>query len=330
MSEKSPARISPDRSPLGTSGMEVCGIGLGGNVFGWTADEPSSHRILDAYADAGGNLIDTADGYSHWVPGNAGGESESVIGSWLRGRGRRERVLIASKVSTKPDRAGLAPANIRAAAEDSLARLGVDAIDLYYAHFDDPETPLEETVAAFAELVTAGKIRAIGLSNYTPERLSAWFDIAEREGHPLPVALQPHYNLMEREYETGARQIAEQHGLAVFPYFGLAGGFLTGKYRVEEQARSGPPGDGVPSQRAERASRYLSDSGRAVLSALDEISARHGVPVASAALAWLRQQDTVAAPLASARTPEQLDALIRSTTVTLSPAELEQLSGATA
>lgn len=226
---------------LGSSDLDVSRMGLGGNVFGWTADEETSRRVLDAYTGEGGNFIDTADGYSAWADGNAGGESETIIGSWLRKRGRRDDVVIATKVSTKPDRAGLAPDNVRTALGESLARLRTDYVDLYYAHFDDPDTPLEETVAVFEELRAAGKTRYVALSNYDPRRIEQWCAIAESMGAQAPVALQPHYNLLHRgdvEGPGNRGETAAAHDMGLVPYFSLAAGFLTGKYR---RARRPPP-----------------------------------------------------------------------------------------
>lgn len=315
--------LTPPRR-IGQSALEVAPLALGGNVFGWTADRAESFAVLDAFTAGGGNFVDSADGYSHWVPGHTGGESESIIGEWLAARGARDRVVIATKVSTHPDFLGLAAENVRAAADASLARLGSDHIDLYYAHYDDPETPLEETVAAFSALVDAGKIRAIGVSNYSAERVAEWVRIARSGGFHLPVALQPHYNLVEREFETnGLRAVAETEELAVFPYFSLAKGFLTGKYRSGADATIAGA-----SARAEGAIAYLDERGRAVLTVLDEIAQDRGLDVATVALAWLQGQPTVTAPLASARTVEQLDALLATLTVALSADELARLSAA--
>ncbi|MGW3243164.1 aldo/keto reductase [Streptomyces sp. NPDC001070] len=311
---------------IGNSDLDVFPLCLGGNVFGWTADEATSFEVLDAYAEAGGNFVDTADVYSAWVPGHSGGESETVIGAWLAKRGRRDDVIVATKVGSHPDFKGLKPATIKAAAEESLRRLGTDRIDLYYTHFDDPETPVEEIVGALDELVRAGKVRHIAASNISPERLTASLEFSDREGLAKYVALQQHYNLVEREqYEAGAtplREVVEAHGLASVPYFGLARGFLTGKYR---------PGVTVDSPRAGAAGAYLeSERGPRVLAALDEVAAAHGVEPASVALAWLRSRPTVAAPIASARTPGQLPALLASATLELTAAELERLTEASA
>lgn len=305
---------------IGSSDLTIAALAFGGNVFGWTADRDTSFALLDGFTEGGGNFVDTADGYSRWVPGNHGGESEHIIGEWFASRRSRDAVVLATKVSTHPDFAGLAPANVKAAAEASLRRLGTDYIDLYYAHFDDAETPLEETVAAFSRLVDEGKIRAIGVSNYTAERVAEWCAIARAGGYHLPVALQPQYNLMERDFETNGLQAAAEHeNLSVFPYFSLAKGFLAGKYRDDSRGES---------PRAGEASAYLTDHGRAVLAALDEIAAARGVEVATVSLAWLRQQPTVAAPIASASKLAQLPALLATLSLELTPAELDTLSRA--
>lgn len=307
---------------LGATDLEVFPLCLGGNVFGWTADERASFAVLDAYAAAGGNFIDTADAYSAWVEGHRGGESETIIGRWLAKRGNRDRMIIATKVGRKPDRKGLSAATIHAAVEESLERLGTDYIDLYYAHGDDdPAFPLDETLEAFDELVRAGKVRYIAASNYGPARLAEALDLSERTGRAAYVALQPHYNLVERAvYEGELRDLCEQRGLACVPYFALAKGFLTGKYR--------PGGGAVESPRAEAARAYLGSGGARVLEALDEVAAARGVPVAAVALAWLAAQPTVVAPIASARTSEQLAELLPMTELALSASELEALSAA--
>ncbi|MFB7292046.1 aldo/keto reductase [Actinacidiphila glaucinigra] len=306
---------------IGNSDLDVSPLCLGGNVFGWTADEATSFEVLDSYTEAGGNFVDTADVYSAWVPGHSGGESETVIGSWLAKRGRRDDVVVATKVASHPDFKGLKAATVKAAAEESLRRLGTDRIDLYYTHYDDPETPVEEIVTALDGLVREGKVRHVAASNISPERLAASLEFADREGLTKYVALQQHYNLVEREgYEGPLREVVEAHGLASVPYFGLARGFLTGKYR---------PGVTVDSPRAEGAGAYLgSERGPRVLAALDEVAAAHGVEPASVALAWLRSQPTVVAPIASARTPGQLTALLASMALELTAAELEQLTTA--
>ncbi|MHA6624565.1 aldo/keto reductase [Pseudonocardia sichuanensis] len=287
---------------IGSSDLDVSRLCLGGNVFGWTADPDTSFAVLDAYLAAGGNFVDTADSYFWRKPGNSGGESETIIGDWMAARGNRDQVVIATKVGSWPERPGLSARNIATAVEDSLRRLRTDRIDLYYAHRDDPDTAQEETADAFDRLVREGKVRAIAASNFTAERLRSALEISARDGLASYVALQPHYNLMERdEYENALAPLLASEGLAGFPYYALAKGFLTGKYR---------PDTDVDSVRSEGARAYLDDRGRAVLAALDEIAAGHEVPVAAVALAWLADQPTVTAPIASARTPEQLSDLL--------------------
>jgi aryl-alcohol dehydrogenase-like predicted oxidoreductase len=309
---------------IGNSELTVHPLSLGGNVFGWTADEATSFAVLDAFAAGGGDFIDTADVYSAWIDGNSGGESETVIGHWLARRGRRDDVVIATKVGGHPDFKGLKAETIKNAAEASLRRLGTDHIDLYYSHFDDPDTPVEEIVTALDALVKEGKVRAVGASNISPERLAASLDFAEREGLTRYEILQPHYNLVEREhYEGPLADLVAARGLSAAPYFGLAAGFLTGKYR--------PGGAPVGSAREGKAAAYLAqERGPRVLAALDEVAAAHGAEVASVALAWLRAQPTVVAPIASARTPEQLPALLASATLDLTGAEVAALSAAAA
>jgi aryl-alcohol dehydrogenase-like predicted oxidoreductase len=303
--------------------LDVYEICLGGNVFGWTADRDDSFAVLDAYLDAGGNFIDSADGYSSFVPGHVGGESESMLGEWLTARpGARDRLVLATKVGKHPEFKGLAADNVRAAADASLGRLGTDRIDLYYAHADDPEVPLTETLGAFAELIEAGKVRHVAASNYSAPRLAEALRVADAEGLPRYVALQPHYSLVERaEFEGPLQDLCRDEELAVFPYWGLARGFLTGKYR--------PGGQDVDSPRAGAASQYLDeDRGPAVLTALDEVAAAHSVEVAAVALAWLRAQPAVLAPIASARNTAQLGPLIAAAGLELSAAELELLDTA--
>jgi aryl-alcohol dehydrogenase-like predicted oxidoreductase len=314
--------VATHQVSVGESDLRVFPLALGGNVFGWTADDAATFAVLDAFTAAGGTMIDTADAYSAWAPGHTGGESETLIGRWLTRHGRRDDVVIATKVSQHPQFRGLAADNIRAAAYASLERLGTDRIDVYYAHFDDASVPLEETVGAFSSLVDDGLVRYLAVSNYTPERIDEWMAVTEREGFHRPVALQPHYNLLERGFEGALRERAERYGLGVLPYFGLARGFLAGKYRD-----GGAP---VDSPRAAEAARYLDDRGRDVLAVLDEVAAGHGTSVASVALAWLRLQPTVAAPIASARTPEQLVDLLASVSLALTADEIARLSAASA
>ncbi|MER6558286.1 aldo/keto reductase [Streptomyces sp. NPDC001027] len=308
---------------IGSSDLEVFPLALGGNVFGWTADEAASFAVLDAYAAAGGNFVDTADSYSAWVDGNSGGESETIVGRWLKARGNREDVVIATKVSQHPDFPGLSADNIKAAADASLRRLDTDHIDLYYTHFDKPEVPVEEIVGALDELVKAGKVRHIAASNISPERLQESLEFSDREGLARYVALQPHYNLVSRDtYEGGLQNLAARFGLAAVPYFALAAGFLTGKYR---------PGTTVESARAGGAAKHLDTTrGRSVLTALDEIARAHDTQVATVALAWLAAQPTVAAPIASARTVEQLPALLGVADLELTEAEVARLTQASA
>jgi aryl-alcohol dehydrogenase-like predicted oxidoreductase len=304
---------------LGSSGLDVSTLCLGTNTFGWTSDEATSHAVLDAYVAGGGNFVDTADVYSAWVDGNSGGDSEAIIGSWIaKNPAKRDDVVVATKVSQLAPNKGLGRAAILGAADASLRRLQTDRIDLYWAHFDDADTPLEETLAAFGELVEAGKARAIGFSNYTPQRLAEALALSERDGLPAIVALQPHYNLVDRGYEDGLAAIVAEHDLAVVPYYGLASGFLTGKYR--------PGGAAVDSPRAGGASKYLNNGGAAKLEALDAVAAAHGVSVAAVALAWLAAQPHVVSPIASARTVEQLQDLLAVETLRLGEDELAELS----
>jgi aryl-alcohol dehydrogenase-like predicted oxidoreductase len=300
------------------SGIDVSGLCLGGNVFGWTAEEEESFAVLDAFVEAGGAMIDTADSYLWRKPGNSGGESETIIGAWMADRGLRDQVAIATKVGSWPAHPGLSAANIATAVEGSLRRLRTDRIDLYYAHKDDPDIAQEETLDAFDALVRAGKVREIGASNFTPERLRSALEISERDGLAAYTAIQPHYNLMERDpFEAGLEPLVTGHGLTCFPYYGLAKGFLTGKYR----------GRAVESVRAAGAQEYLDDPrGPAVLAALDEIAAGHGVPVAAVALAWLAAQSGVTAPIASARTVAQLKELLAMRTLALTADELRLLA----
>lgn len=292
-------------------------LALGTNTFGWTADEPTSFAILDAYAAAGGNFLDTADSYSVWVPGNRGGESETIIGRWMKERANRDDMVIASKVSQHPEYLGLAPATIRAGLEASLRRLGVDVIDLYYAHFDDPGTPLEETVRTLSELVEEGKVRYLGVSNYSAERLDEWASITRAGGFHCPIALQQAYSLVERGVEETTLPIAQREEWSFLPYYALALGFLTGKYSS---------GDRVDSPRAEAASAYLTGKGRRIIAAMEEVAEAHGVSLASVALAWVAARPGVGVPLAGARNPEQLEPLIESTRLTLTEDQMAALN----
>lgn len=304
---------------LGRSDLDVFPLSLGGNVFGWTADRDASFQILDAFTAGGGDLIDTADGYSAWVPGNSGGESETIIGEWLASR-RPSGVTIATKVSTHPEFRGLSAKNVRAAAEASLKRLGVDTIDLYYAHFDDTETPLEETVAAFGQLVTDGLVRHTAVSNYSADRIRSWISLAQDAGTALPVAVQPHYNLVHRgDVEGSIIPVAQEFGLSLVPYYALASGFLTGKYRSTDAAAGASP-------RAGGAAKYATEHGLRVIGELERIAESHQVPIASVALAWLRAQPTVAAPIASASRVDQVEGLLAGGRLELSAEDLQSLN----
>jgi aryl-alcohol dehydrogenase (NADP+) len=314
--------VAEGMSKLGSTDLDVYALCLGGNVFGWTADESASFAILDAYAAAGGNFVDTADVYGARANNGVGGLSEEVLGRWFAARGNRSSIVLATKVALKNSRPGLSAANILAAADESLERLGTDYIDLYYAHRDDSDVPLEETLGAFDSLVRSGKVRYIAASNYTAPRLAEALAVSEREGFARYSVLQNHYNLLERaEFEADTAPFLAKESIPSLPYFGLARGFLAGKYR---------PGVEVESARAEGVTGYRNERGYAVLSALDEIAAAHGVPVASVSLAWLAAQPTVAAPIASARTVDQLAELLPSVGLTLSSEEIAALSSASA
>jgi len=291
--------------PLGRSGLEVSRICLGGNVFGWTVDEPMAFRLLDAWVDAGMNFIDTADVYSRWVPGHVGGESETILGKWFRQSGKRNRVVLATKVC-KPmgdhDK-GLSKAYIRRAVEASLRRLKTDVIDLYQSHDDDAATPLEETLAAFAELIKEGKVRAIGASNYSGPRLALALETSRRLGVPRYESLQPLYNLVEREpFESELEPVCREHGVGVINYYALASGFLTGKYRSAA--------DFGKSVRGKGAGKYLNERGLAVLGALDAVAATIGATPAQVALAWQVARPSITAPIASATDERQLAELV--------------------
>ena len=301
--------------------LDVYPICLGGNVFGWTADQAQSFAVLDAYAEAGGNFVDTADAYSAWVPGNRGGESETIIGKWLAARKLKNKIVIATKVGLHPAYKGLSAKNIRAAVEQSLKRLGVERIDLYYAHTDDAATPLAETLGAFGGLVREGKIKYVAASNYSAARLKEAIDTSRRNGLPSYVALQPHYNLVHRrDYEAELAPLLAKEKLGSLPYYALAKGFLTGKYRS---------GKAVESARSQGASEYLDERGIAVLAALDEIAERQRTTVAAVSLAWLLSKPTVIAPIASARTVEQLRDLLPAASLKLGADELERLDALT-
>jgi len=301
---------------LANTDLTVYPLCLGGNVFGYSADKQNSEAVLSFYADNGGNFIDTADMYSQWAPGHIGGESERIIGDWMAKRGNRQKMIIATKVSKLDTRPGLKAANIRAACDESLKRLKSDYIDLYYAHQDDLDTPLEESLGAFDELIKAGKVRYIAASNFTPERLQESLDISKANGLSSYIASQDQYNLMEREYEKGLMPTIEKNNLSQIPFYGLARGFLTGKYR---------PGVSVESVRASGvASNYANERGWNLLSKLDQIAKDKKTTVAAISLAWLRAQPTVATPIASATKLEQIKEIMP--IVELSNQELQTLT----
>ncbi|MBP0460319.1 aldo/keto reductase [Streptomyces montanisoli] len=312
--------------PLGSSDLLVSPLCLGGNVFGWTAGKTQSFAVLDAYLAAGGNFIDTSDSYMNYFPeqGNEPGQSERIIGEWLAGRRNRDDVVVATKVGDHPEFMGLSAANIKAAAEESLRRLRTDHIDLYYTHFDrDESIPVDETIGALDDLVKAGKVRAIATSNISPERLSESLAFSDREGLARYVALQPQYNLVSRDtYEGARRDVVQREGLACVPYFALASGFLTGKYRPGKSIENVRDFPGLAGGYAD------TERGVQVLDALERIATARGAEMATVALAWLGQQPTVTAPIASARTVEQLPALLAAQDLSLSDAELEALTAA--
>ena len=296
--------------------IDVFPLALGGNVFGWTADREESFRILDAFHAGGGTFIDTADSYSAWAPGHTGGESETIIGAWLAERGHTD-VTVATKVSQHPQFKGLAASTVRAAAEASLERLGVESIDLYYAHFDDADTPLEETVAAFGQLVSDGLVRYTAVSNYSADRIREWVRIARELGVAEPVAIQPHYNLVHRETENDIVPVAEEFGLSLVPYFSLAKGFLTGKYRSTDAAAHDTP-------RAQGAAVYATPQGLQIIQVLERIGAAHDVSIAATALGWLRAKPTVVAPIASASKLSQVADLLDGGRVELTADEVAE------
>jgi aryl-alcohol dehydrogenase-like predicted oxidoreductase len=301
---------------LANTDLTVYPLCLGGNVFGYSADKQNSEAVLSFYADNGGNFIDTADMYSQWAPGHIGGESETIIGDWMAKRGNRQKMIIATKVSKLDTRPGLKAVNIKAACDESLKRLKSDYIDLYYAHQDDLDTPIEESLGAFDELIKAGKVRYIAASNFTPERLQESLNISKANGLSSYIASQDQYNLLDREYEKGLMPTIEKNGLSQIPFYGLARGFLTGKYR---------PGVSVESVRASGvASNYANERGWNLLSKLDQIAKEKKTTVAAISLAWLRAQPTVATPIASATKLEQIKEIMP--IVELSSQELQALT----
>jgi len=308
---------------IGETDLQVAPFNLGGNVFGWTLDEEKSFEILDAFTEAGFDFIDTADMYSYWVDGGAGGQSETIIGKWLKARGNRNKVVIATKVGgpTGVNNIDVSRKHILEAVEKSLERLQTDYIDLYYTHYDNEKTPVEETLGAYDELIKAGKIKHIAASNLSPERLRESLELSDKNKLPKYQALQPLYNLVERKgYEKGYAPIVAQHGLTVFPYYALAAGFLTGKYRSEADFSKSPRGQG--------AAKYLNEQGLNILHALDQIAEKHNTVPASVALAWLSAQPNIGGPVASATSRKQLQQILSSTSLNLDQVDLELLDQA--
>ncbi|MGE0614227.1 MAG: aldo/keto reductase [Bacteriovoracia bacterium] len=311
---------------LGKSDLQIAPLALGGNVFGWTIDEAMSFRLLDQFVDAGFNLIDTADIYSMWVPGNQGGESETILGRWLRQSGKRDRVVLATKVGMKmgDGRKGLRKARIFEAVEESLRRLQVETIDLYQSHLDDPETPVTETLEAFDQLIKQGKVRAIGASQITPARLRESLETSRRENLASYVSLQPLYNLYDRHpFETDFAPICEQYGMGVINFYSLAAGFLSGKYRAEADLTKSVRGN------IRIKESYFNEKGHRIIRAMDQVADRLQAPHAAIALAWLRTKPLITAPIASATRPEQMNALIQGAELQLDPQSLRELNEAT-
>jgi aryl-alcohol dehydrogenase-like predicted oxidoreductase len=311
------------RRKLGHSGLEVSPLAFGGNVFGWTVDEAASFKLLDRFVDEGFNLIDTADMYSKWVPGNRGGESETIIGKWLKKSGKRDKVVIATKVGMEmgPDQKGLAPGYIQRSVEDSLKRLQTDRIDLYQSHQDDPSTPLADTLGAYDRLIKAGKVRAIGASNFSAERFQEALDVSKKHGLPRYESMQPNYNLIDRaEFEEKMQPVCVKNDVGVISYFSLAAGFLTGKYRSEA--------DLDKSARGGMVKKYLNDRGQKVLTALDDVATSTASTPGRVALAWLLVQPGITAPISSATSIAQLDDLFAATKLKLDAGHLQKLDAA--
>lgn len=314
-----------EKRTLGNTGLSIAPLVFGGNVFGWTADEKTSFDLLDAFVDHGFNAIDTADSYSLWAPGNSGGESETIIGNWLKARpGMRDRVVIFTKVSSdlgKPGQKGLSQKWILEAVDKSLARLGVETIDLYFSHWMDPDTPQAETLGAYEKLLKAGKVKSIGASNHDADYLAKALKISQEQGLPAYQALQPHYNLYERDsFEGPLRDLCIEHGLGVVTYFSLAHGFLSGKYRSEDDLDQSLRGGGV--------SKYLTPRGEAILAALDAVSAEYSATPAEVALAWLMAKDGVTAPIASATKVPHVASFAKAAELKLSEADMQALEAA--
>ncbi len=312
-----------EKRKLGNSELEVAPLAFGGNVFGWTADEATSFALLDAFVDAGFNLIDTADMYSTWVEGNSGGESETIIGKWLQRSGKRAKVIIATKVGKEmgPDKSGLSKAYILQAVEDSLRRLQTDYIDLYQSHADDPQTPLEETLEAYSQLIRQGKVRAIGASNFSAPRLADSLKVSEQTGYPRYESLQPLYNLYDRvDYEKEQQPLCREKGLGVISYFSLGSGFLSGKYRSRADLSNRARGSFVE--------KYLNERGFRIVEALNTVAQQHNMTPAQAAIAWLISQPTITAPIASATNLDQLKELTDAASIELDPAAIDRLNQA--
>lgn len=312
-----------EKVKIGNTDLEIAPINLGGNVFGWTLDEKKSFEILDAFVDKGFNFIDTADMYAYWVDGKEGGQSETILGKWMKARGNRDKVIMATKVGgeTGTHPVDTSKKHILEAVDKSLKRLQTDHIDLYYTHFDDEKTPVEETLEAYDEIIKAGKVRYIAASNLSPERLTASMEASEKNGFPKYQALQPHYNLLERsKYESQYASLADKYGLTVFPYWSLAAGFLTGKYRTEEDLNKSVRGGSVK--------KYLNDKGLGVLAALDKVSEKHNTTQATVSLAWLLAQPNVGAPIASATSENQLQTLFNAPALKLDANDLKLLDEA--
>jgi aryl-alcohol dehydrogenase-like predicted oxidoreductase len=306
---------------LGTTNLEVSPLCFGGNVFGWTADEKTSFKLLDTFVDSGFNFIDTADVYSVWLPNHKGGESETIIGNWCKASGKRDKIVIATKVGMKMGNGGrgLSKVHIMASVEDSLRRLQTDHIDLYQSHEDDPTTPLEETLSAYSQLIKQGKVRFIGASNYSAERLAESLKVSTEHDLAKYSTLQPLYNLCERaDFEKSLQKLCVQEGIGVISYFSLAAGFLTGKYRS--------PADLVNKARAGRVEKYMNDRGMKILNTLEDVSARHHSTPARVALAWLMQRPSIVSPIASATNLDQLHDILKSTELSLSSDDMEQLN----
>jgi aryl-alcohol dehydrogenase-like predicted oxidoreductase len=313
------------RRQLGRTDVQVTSLMLGGNVFGWTADEPTSFAILDAFVAGGGNFIDTADVYSVWVPGHTGGESETIIGKWLKRSGKRKDMIIATKVGMQmaADRKGLAATYIERAAEESLRRLQTDYIDLYFSHTDDTTVPLAETLEAYRRLIDKGKVRILGASNYSVARLQEAFEVSVQSRLPSYQVLQPHYNLcMRADYESQLEPVCLEHRIGVVPYYSLASGFLTGKYRTEADLSKSPRGRG--------AKAYLNERGLRILDALDNVAKRHAATDAQIALAWLMARKSITAPIASATSVDQVNELVGAMNLVLDSSAIDQLNKASA